>query len=355
MASTFYPLIVSDIRKETPRCVSIAFEVPNEYKDAFSFKPGQYVVVKKEKGGETLRRSYSICAGPHEDELRIAVKHVQQGRFSTYANQELQVGDVLEVMPPSGRFTTSIHPKNNRRILFIAAGSGITPIISLIKTVLHQEPASEAVLVYGNRSRGEVIFRDELADLKNHYVNRFSVFHVFSQESLETPLLEGRIEEKKLDVLLEQVMGANPDEVFICGPQVMMMTLRNFLLGRKMESEKIHIELFGTPVEKDKRERTPDQEAVACAVTLRIDGSTVQFDMENNTDSILDAALKRGADLPFACKGGVCTTCRAKVVEGEVEMEVNYGLEPSEVAAGFILTCQSHPLTNTLTVDYDFR
>ena len=360
MASQFYRLKVKDIRPETENCVSVAFDVPESLREAFSYKAGQYLTLRTQIDGEDVRRSYSICAGPDED-LRIAVKRVDAGQFSTFVNEKLRASDELEVMPPDGRFYTPLDPAHKKQYLLIAAGSGITPIIALVKSILLTEPQSRVMLLYSNKTRGDIIFRDALADLKNEFMDRLSVVYFFTREDLDSPLFQGRLDADKLRQILKTIVQPEQlDEVFICGPEAMMLELRQRLLDLGFNKKQIHIELFGT-TKKDKHRkfRKANGEAqpveALSLVKIKRDGATLEFRLHPDGESVLEAALEQGADLPFACKGGVCTTCRAMLEEGEVEMDVNYGLEPEEVAAGFILTCQSHPKTSTLVVNYDIR
>ena len=355
VAIHFHQLSIKDIRKETDECVSISFEIPREIQKDFQFIPGQNVTLKKTFNGEEIRRSYSICSSPYENELRVAVKKVPGGTFSTFANEELKKGDVLEVLPPTGNFYTPILSSQERNYIFIAAGSGITPVISLIKTILSTEKESEVTLLYGNKSLGSIIFKEQLEALKDKYLQRFNLHHIFSREQTETDFNSGRIDAAKLKHFSRMVNLGRVDNFFICGPEPLIFTVKDFLLSQGIDANKIHFELFTTPT----KEHTEIYHAVeksaaeGSEITMRIDGRSFQFNLEYNGKSILDAGLEHGADLPFACKGGVCCTCKAKLIEGEVEMEANYGLEKSELKAGFILTCQSHPRTEKVVVDYD--
>ncbi|MFK7848867.1 MAG: 1,2-phenylacetyl-CoA epoxidase subunit PaaE [Rhodothermales bacterium] len=360
MASDFFKLKVRDIRKETDDCISVAFDLPESLKEVFAFSAGQYLTLRTEIDNEEVRRSYSICASPEDEELRVAIKQVTSGVFSTFAHQSLAVEDELEVMPPAGRFVVRQRGTDEKHYLMIAAGSGITPIIALVKSILHNEPASQITLLYGNKTRTNIIFKEELSALKNQHLNRFSAFYFFSREQLDTPLMEGRISADKLKHFLTSVVQPEQlDEAFICGPETMMLELRALLLSTGFESRQIHVELFGTK-KKDAGQKL-QQEAAAghgaemSNVRVKVDGATLAFELHPEGQSVLDAALQRGADLPFACKGGVCTTCKARLESGKVAMDVNYGLEPEEVAAGFILTCQSHPRSSELVVNYDVR
>ena len=357
--SKFHPLKVKEIRKETDDAVSVVFDVPSELKEAYQFKQGQYLTFKKEINGEEIRRNYSVCVSPLENELRIAVKKVPGGRFSTFANDNLKVGDVLETMTPMGRFYTEMNPANEKNYVGFAGGSGITPIMSILKTVLQSEPKSTFTLFYGNRGFDSIIFREALEKLKNEYMDRLIVHHIFSEEKLEGELFNGFITAEKCQQFAKYLFDVKKvDEFFICGPEPMMLAIREGLESLDVDSKKIHIELFTTPGQKkdfgvsQSGESTIDP-AKESQVTVLLDGDAFDFTLAYGAESILDKALKQGADLPFACKGGVCATCKAKLLEGEVEMEVNYALEEDELEAGYILTCQSHPRTEKLVVDYD--
>jgi len=358
MAVHFHKLTVKEIKNETPDCVSIAFVIPEDLQSEFAFEQGQNITIKKEIDGEEIRRSYSICSAPFENELRVAVKKVDGGKFSTYANSVLHAGDQLDVMPPTGKFNTKLETQNSKRYLAFVAGSGITPVISIIKTTLQTEPASSFTLVFGNRGRNSIIFFEELEGLKNKYLNRFNFINILSREKTDAPINSGRIDFNKLNELNKLVDYKNTDEFFICGPEKMIFCVKEFLEASGIEQKKIHFELFTTPGQKQAVSHKPlavSNEGPQSKITVKLDGRSFDFDLGFNGENILDAALKQGADLPFACKGGVCCTCKAKLLEGEVEMDVNWGLEHEEVEQGFILTCQSHPITEKVVVDFDIK
>jgi ring-1,2-phenylacetyl-CoA epoxidase subunit PaaE len=364
MASHFRALTIEDVRRETADCVSVAFAIPDSIREEFRWRQGQNITLRTRIDGEEIRRSYSICSSPLDNELRVAIKKVPGGIFSTYANEQLQKGHVIDVLPPSGKFYTELLPENRKRYLAFAAGSGITPILSLIKTTLAIEPGSHFTLVYGNRHRGSILFREELEGLKNRYMDRLSLLHILSREQMDNPLNQGRIDTGKCGELCHRLIDLQMvDEVFLCGPEEMIFMLKDWLEQQGVEARKIHFELFhtrggagvavalapGEPVAE-----TGGEEKVS-RVTVRLDGISHDFNLPYDGSSILDAAMMEGVDLPFACKGGVCCTCRARLVEGRVEMEVNYALEADELAAGFILTCQSHPRTDKVVIDYDSK
>lgn len=360
-ALRFYPLKVKDVRRETADCISVALEVPADLQDKFQFVPGQYVTFRKQLGDAELRRSYSICSSPKEGELRVAIKKVEQGKFSGYAHAELKAGDVLDTMPPMGNFVIK-HPKAGRKeYLAIAAGSGITPIMSIMKWVLEAEPESNFTLIYGNRSKGSVIFREEIEGYKNKYMQRLRLFHVLSREYMDVPLFSGRIDAPKCEEFCKTLVDITSiDETFICGPEEMILPVREKLVQLGMPAGNVHLELFSSPEQpKATHEQWAsthkDEGGPKSKVSITLDGVTFDMDVPFNGESILDAALRNGADLPYACKGGVCCTCRARVMEGEVEMEVNYALEHYEVEKGYVLTCQSHPRTERVVIDFDER
>jgi len=359
----FHTLRIKEVRPETAECVSVSFEVPESLKETFRFLPGQYLTLRTVIEGTEVRRSYSICSAAGEDELRVAVKKVDQGKFSGFVNGVLKAGDELEVMPPLGKFTPRSGEKTGKKYLAFAAGSGITPIIGIMKSVLRQEPDSEFTLVYGNKNRGSIIFKEAIEALKNKYMQRLRVYHVFTRETMDTPLFNGRINADKAKAFCERLIdAASMDELFICGPEDMILGLRDFFIeDLKIDAHRVHFELFSSPdqprtVHKEwaSRQQQIDPSKVS-RVTVKLDGAAFEMALAYGGDNILDAALQQGADLPYACKGGVCSTCKAKLVSGEVDMEVNYALEPDELAANFILTCQAHPRTEKVVVDFDIK
>lgn len=359
MAVHFHKLTVKEVRNETNDCVSVAFEIPATLQNEFVFEQGQNITIKKEIDGEEIRRSYSICSAPFENELRVAVKKVDGGKFSSYANTALKAGDILEILPPTGKFNTRLDAGNAKKYLAFAAGSGITPIISIIKTTLQTEPGSHFTLVFGNRGRHSIIFFEELEAIKNKYLNRFNLINILSREKTDAPINSGRVDTDKLTELGKLVDYKNTDEFFICGPEAMIFCVKEFLEKSGIEQKKIHFELFTTPGQTESssanRSMASNYNGTVSKINVNLDGRSFDFELGFNGESILDAALKQGADLPFACKGGVCCTCKAKLLEGEVEMDVNWGLEQEEVEQGFILTCQSHPVTERVVVDFDIK
>jgi len=358
MALHFHSLKVKDIKNETQDCVSISFDIPPELQKVFEFKQGQSLTLRKILEGEEIRRSYSICTSPFDNELRVAVKKVQGGLLSTFANTILKVGDVIDVMPPSGNFHTQLHSSNKKNYVALAAGSGITPLISIIKTTLLTEANSTFTLVFGNKNHSSIIFKEELEALKDKYIERFRLYHVLSRERMEAEINYGRINAEKCFQFTKLIDFNAADEFFICGPEEMIFGVRDFLEQKGIDKRKIHFELFTTPLRKTSSyspQATNQLNKETSKITVTLDGRSFDFDLDYDSNNILDAALAQGADLPYACKGGVCTTCKAKLVKGQVEMEVNYGLEPDEVEAGFILTCQSHPRSEKIMVDFDVK
>jgi ring-1,2-phenylacetyl-CoA epoxidase subunit PaaE len=362
MASHFRKLVIEDIRRETADCVSISFRIPPSLQEEFRFRQGQNITLRALLDGEEIRRSYSICSSPLDNELRVAVKRVTNGRFSAYANDRLHKGDTIDVLAPVGKFYTALEPGQQKKYLAFAAGSGITPLLSIIKTTLATEARSEFTLVYGNRHRHSIIFREQLEALKDRYMDRFAVHHILSREKMDSPLSRGRIDTGKCRELSGKLISLSQmDEIFLCGPEEMIFSVKDWLFEQGVDPKKIHFELFGTPVSGAKMAEkgsgaffgNKDSGKKVSRVMVRLDGNIVEFDLPYEGAAILDAALLEGADLPYACKGGVCCTCRARLTEGEVEMESNYALEADELAAGFILTCQSHPRTDRVVVDFD--
>jgi ring-1,2-phenylacetyl-CoA epoxidase subunit PaaE len=352
MALHFHPLTVKEIQKETADCVSVLFAVPDALQEQFTYKAGQNITIKTTLNGAEVRRNYSICTAPYEKGLRIAVKKVPGGIFSTYANEQLQTGSILEVLPPSGSFYTPLRPDNKKQYCFFAAGSGITPIIALIKATLHTETQSSITLVYANKNSHSIIFLEELQALKNKYLSRLQLLFTLTREKTGNNITEGRIDRNKLQALSTLLPITNTDEFFICGPEAMIFCTRDFLLEKGIDAGKIHVELFGTHSPKTLTTAHTTTSNHNCQVEIKYDGRVKSFTIEDN-NNILDAALQQGADLPFACKGGMCCSCRAKIVEGKVRMDVHWGLEEEEIKKGYILTCQSHPVSDKVVIDFD--
>lgn len=354
----FHKLTVSDVRRETADCVSVAFDLPDDLEGNYKFKPGQYLTLRTDIGGEDVRRSYSICSCPFDGELRVAIKRVEGGVFSTYANHDLKVGDVLDVMTPIGNFTTDFDEKNTKQYVAIAAGSGITPVMSLIKSAMIAEPNSKFTLIYGNRNSASVIFKDEIEDLKDAHMNRLEVHHVLSREDQGSDLLKGRIDAEKVKGFAERFFDVSKtDAYFLCGPEEIIHASEDALASLGVSKDKIHFELFTSSTDaapkKTESESSTSSNDVLSSVTVILDGDETHMDISTKGKTILDSALDAGADVPFACKGAVCCTCRAKVLEGSAEMEMNYALTDEEVEEGYILTCQSHPTAEKVVVSFD--
>jgi ring-1,2-phenylacetyl-CoA epoxidase subunit PaaE len=355
--SKFHKLKVKDLVKETSDCTSIAFDIPETLVKDFIYKQGQYLTLRETINGEEVRRSYSVCSSPLDGELRVAVKKIDGGKFSTFANDVLKVGDELEAMPPMGKFYTEINPNQTKNYVAFAAGSGITPILSIIKTVLKTEKDSTFTLFYLNRNVGKIIFKEAIEGLRNQHMQRFQVFHNLTKAKLDVPLFFGRYDKEKLQTIFSKLVDPTEiDEFFLCGPEEMIFLVRDELIEREIDAKKIHFELFTSPDAKKAKNvvaKAAKTDKATSAVSVKEDGKTILFDLPFDSENILDAALNNGADLPYACKGGVCCTCKAKLIEGEVDMRINYALEPEEVEAGFILTCQCYPLTEKVVVDFD--
>jgi len=352
--TNFYSLKVSAVEKATPDCVVISFDVDEQLKGLFHFKPGQYITIRYNHNNEELRRSYSICSDPDAGKLSVAVKQVADGRFSGYANKQLCVGDVLDVMPPAGQFL--LKPRQKPYIVFFASGSGITPIICQIRYLLKHDPLAKAVLFYGNKNFESVIFREELEGLKNKYIDRLAVHYIFSKEKLGSPAFFGRINSEKCLTFSKYFFQADQtDQFLICGPSDMIFQVKDTLNNLDIPDTRIRFELFsseGIPRKAEKESQVVEA-GLSSSITIKLDGDIFEFPLQYNGECILDTALKNGADLPYACKGGVCSTCKAKILEGEVDMDINYALEPDELAAGYVLTCQAHPRTPKVVVDFD--
>jgi ring-1,2-phenylacetyl-CoA epoxidase subunit PaaE len=359
MRPKFHALVVRDVRRETADCISIAFRVPDELREAYAFVPGQYLTLRGTIGGEDLRRSYSVCSGLDDGELRVAVKKVERGAFSTWAAEHLRPGAEMQVMTPMGHFTVSPDPDHALRYLLVAAGSGITPVMSIARSVLSREPKSEVTLVYGNRFFNDIIFREQLEDMKDRYLGRFRVFYVMSGEPNDIPLFHGRIDHEKLSGFCDTFIDLQAtDQIYVCGPEPMIRAVRDFAVEKGKNPEQVHFELFATPgaTPEHVRPAAPEKRKPAgttCKVSITYDGQQTDFEMPIDGTAVLDAAKAKGLDIPFSCKGGMCCTCRAHLDEGEVHMKVNYALEPGEVDAGFILTCQAEPLSERVVIDFD--
>jgi ring-1,2-phenylacetyl-CoA epoxidase subunit PaaE len=351
----FHRLAVNDLRREAADAVSLSFAIPPELADDYHFAPGQYLTLRTMMDGEEVRRSYSICSGPDDGELRIAVKKVDGGAFSGWAADELKAGDQLDVMTPTGRFGVAPAPDEARLYAGFAAGSGITPILSIVKGVLAREPKSQFFLFYGNRSTSGMMFLEALEELKDRFMQRLSLFHVISGEEQDVPILHGRLDGEKVRVLLRSLVPAESvDHVLICGPTGMSEDIEATCRDIGIAEDRIHVERFVSGFGGKPRPKTivPTSAPPKAFAALIIDGKRREVPVAEG-EAILDAALRAGLDLPFACKGGMCSTCRAKLVEGEAAMDVNYSLEPWELKAGFILTCQAKPVSQQVVVDYD--
>ncbi len=349
----FHRLRAADLRREAPDAVSIAFDVPGELAADYRFEAGQYLTLRTVLDGEELRRSYSICAGPDDGELRIAVKRVEGGAFSAWANGTLAAGDWLDVMTPVGRFGVAADPGRARVFAGFAAGSGITPILSIVRGILSRETRSRFFLFYGSRSTSGMLFREALGELKDRHLGRLSVLHVLSREQQDLPMLDGRLDAAKVRALLRHVVpAASIDHAFVCGPAAMAEEIDATL--RELGVADIHVERFVSAQGGRPQPRPELGQSVAPAhvAALIVDGNRREVGMHPG-ETVLDAALRAGMDLPFACRGGMCSTCRAQVTEGAAEMLANYSLEPWETQAGFVLTCQAVPKTARITVDYD--
>ena len=347
--SIFYKLQVKEIRKETIDAVSVAFEIPEHLKKEFRFIPGQYITIEAELQGSLLRRSYSICSSPSNGELRVAIKEVDKGRFSHYANHELKIGSTLEVAAPEGRFVLETSPDNRKKYMAFAAGSGITPVISMIKAVLEEEKESRFVLVYGSKSNDKTIFKGELDALVAASGNRLVVHYVFSQ-IISDKALFGRIDSRLVKGLLKkEYANISFDEYFLCGPEEMINTVQKILLKKGVKEDQIKFELFTSTSYKKEIKKSLHGNTM---ISIVLDDEETSFEMRMD-ELILDAALAKGLDAPYSCQGGVCSSCLAKVTEGTAVMEKNTILDADEIAEGLILTCQAHPTTSTLKIDYD--
>ncbi|MCZ6504969.1 MAG: phenylacetate-CoA oxygenase/reductase subunit PaaK [Actinobacteria bacterium] len=352
----FHQLRVTEVSPLTEDSVAVTFDVPDQLSETFAYLPGQHVTVRAFIADEDVRRSYSICANANSDKLRVGIKRLPGGAFSTYATADLKAGDVLDVMAPVGDFTIDINPSSRRRAVAIAVGSGITPVISLIATSLESEPFANWTLLFGNRTANSIMFLEELEGLKDRYRSRFQLFHLLSREGSDVPLLSGRIDENKIRTIHDRLLGNAPvDDWYLCGPYQVVMMARQTLRSLGVAEEAIHDELFfAGPVDSSTLPPEPPPGEGTVELTVILDGRSVDTRMSVET-SILDAALRVRSELPFSCKGGMCATCKGRIEEGEVTMEKNYALIDEEVEAGYVLTCQSHPVSDRVVVRYDHR
>lgn len=353
----FYNLKVEDIYKETEDTSVVTFHVPEELHDIFKFKQGQHLTLKADINQEDVRRSYSLCSSPNEHLWQVAVKQIPGGKFSTYINESVKIGDVMEVMAPSGTFGVEVQPNASKNYLFFAAGSGITPVLSMIKAHLAAEPNSTCKLFYVNKTAKSIIFKEALEQLRNTYFGRLEIYYFLTKERRDIELFNGRFDDEKMEVLTKTFIDI-PDtsEVFLCGPEKMVNYVSNYLVNAGLPKELVHFELFVTGLSEEdikRAERLAQQNVEGVEVTIVDGGKEFEFTMTKEYDNILDAALGAGADLPFACKGGVCSTCKCEVKEGAVEMKINYALDDKEVSQNLVLSCQAVPTTEKVVVDFD--
>ncbi len=353
----FHQIKIAEIYKETKDTVVLEFNIPEQLQDTFAFKQGQHLTLRKLINDKDVRRPYSLCSSPVENLWKVAIKQLQGGVFSTYANTELQSGEMLEVMPPTGNFYVDIEPGTSKNYIAFAAGSGITPILSIIKTHLLSEPNSTFKLFYLNQRVKSIIFKEEIEQLKNRFFERFQVFYFLTREQRDIPFLNGRFDIEKLQILTKTFIDIeDTNHCFICGPEDMIFLIRDELQAAGLDKEKIHYELFfsgNTEAVDIKIAKTLELKAEGTEVTIIDGGTEFHFIMDDDYDTILDGALAAGADLPFACKGGVCSTCKCKLIEGSVEMKVNYALEENEIENNFVLSCQAVPTSDKVIVDFD--
>ncbi|WP_396174702.1 1,2-phenylacetyl-CoA epoxidase subunit PaaE [Flavobacterium sp.] len=352
----FHSIKVADIYKETKDCTVISFEIPDDLKSEFQFKQGQHLTLRTMIDGNEVRRSYSLCSSPIENKWNVAVKKINEGLFSTFVHEKLKKGDVLDVMAPNGTFFTEVDPSVAKNYIAFAAGSGITPILSIIKTHLALEPESTFKLFYLNRTVKSIVFKEEIEQLKNVYFNRFEIFHFLTKEHRASELFNGRFTKEKIQILTDKIIDVpQVDACFICGPEEMIYLLRDELTAAGLAKDKIHFELFTSGISEADKQRISkiiEKKVEGTEVTIIDGGKEFHFVMGDDFDNILDGALAAGADLPFACKGGVCSTCRCQVVEGTAEMKLNYSLEEEELAKNYILSCQAVPTSKKVVVDF---
>lgn len=352
--AVFHPLRVAAVERLTEDAVAVTFDVPDDLRAEFAFDPGQHLSVRAAALGDDVRRNYSICAPATGGPLRIGVKRIPDGIFSGFVAERLRPGDTLDVMTPTGTFSTRLDPTQAKRYVAVAAGSGITPVLSILATALAVEPQSSAALVYVNRRTSTIMFLEELEDLKNRFPERFQLIHVLGHEMTEVEMLSGRLDVDRFDRILDTLLPVDDvDDWFLCGPLALTDTVRGVLLDRGVDADRVHRELFHVGAVPRRRVVADGAPAAGASVTVILDGRSIDLTLPADGDSILEATLQVRSDVPYACKNAVCGTCRARVTEGKVEMDANYALEPDEVARGFVLTCQSHPVTDRVVVDFD--
>jgi ring-1,2-phenylacetyl-CoA epoxidase subunit PaaE len=355
MTPRFHTLRIVEVRRETPDAISLRFDVPAELREDYAFVQGQHLTLRTHLDNAEVRRTYSICAGVDDGELRVAIKQVPGGVFSTWASRTLRTGDRIDVLTPDGRFHTPLDPHHAKHYVAFAAGSGITPVLSLIKTTLRREPRSRFTLLYGNRRQSSVLFQEELEDIKDRYLTRFTLYNLFSREHQDVDLFNGRLDGAKVRAFADSLLPVDIiDEAFVCGPGAMLDEVAGALCELGLPPQRVHVERFGVPGAAPVHHDEP-QDAPHALITVIADGVRREVEFHRGDPSILEAALRAGMDLPYSCKGGMCCTCRGKLIEGEARMDKNYSLDPQDVAAGYVLTCQAHPLTERVVVSYDER
>lgn len=358
--STYHSLAIRRAEPETDSAICLTFDVPDDLRETYRFSPGQYLTLRCDIDGKSVTRSYSICSGLDDGDLRIAIKRVEGGVFSNHAMDKLTTGARVDVMPPQGSFTLTPDPTRGRNYLCIAAGSGITPVLSIVKSILAREPGSHVTLLFGNQRVATIMFKDELEALKNRYMSRFQWLNILSRERQDVEILNGRINNRKGAELCRHLLDLKAvDEYFLCGPEAMISEVSRGLRANGIPESKIHYELFASSaadaaaVIAKHHARAMQHAGKVSEVTIISGGRETKFELTADGENILDGGLDNGVDLPFACKGGVCATCKAKLVEGEVDMDLNHALTPDEIKRGYILTCQAHPVSARVVVDFD--
>lgn len=360
MNTEFYPLTIAAVERLTKESVAVTFDVPNDLKETFTYIQGQHLTLKADINGEDVRRSYSICRAVNEQKLQVGIKQIEDGVFSTFANTELKKGMTLEVMPPQGHFYTELSPSNEKHYLFVAVGSGITPVLAHIESILATEPNAKTTLIYGNKSTSLMMFRERICFIKSENIARFNWVNLFTREENEAAILNGRISAQKLvELNAAKVIELDTiNDVFICGPEEMINDVVGAFKHWNFTDEQLHYELFfsgsaAKEMAEKQAQRSKQYGEKTSTVSVKVAGRKIFMDLAMGGDNILDAAMESGADLPYSCKGGVCATCKAKVVKGKVEMDLNHSLTDQEVAEGMILTCQAHPVSDDVEIDFD--